>query len=877
VGRITQASASLLARWVSFIGRHPAAVLAVAMLLTAGTLFYTVGHFEIDADADKLVSKELPFRKTETAFYRAFPQLGDTLLVVIQGETPEAAQGAARLGEGRLKEKSHLFRSIYYPGGDDFFRRNGLLYLSTGELDDLADRLASSQALLALLARDPSLRGLFSVLEQALGRNEDMAGEGLSPLLEKMAGTFREAAAGRPSRISWERLLGDGEAPSGAAREMLVLQPVLDEQELMPAEAAMRAVNEAIRDIKNTPGLTVSLTGDVALARENLLVVRRAAGFAALASLLLVTMALFAGLGSWRLVLASVLALLTGLILTTAFALFFVGRLNIISITFAVLFIGLGIDYSIQTCLRYQELRGAGEGRDEALQGTARGVGNSLLLCAVTTSVGFFAFVPTAYAGVSELGLISGTGMFINFFVNVTVLPALLALMRLRRKREGYLVSVTEKVSRLPYRHSRRIIIAVVVLGLGAAVFVPRARFDYNPLNLYDPHAESVMAMKELFREPGLAPWTADVVARSEKEAASLARQFEGSEQVKRAVTVVDFVPERQAEKLETISEMSLFMPPVPRSITRLSMGEYDKALSSFRESLDGFLARGGADAALRKAALSLRDALEDFQGSLDGRDAGRAFGQVQEALLGNLPPALENLRTSLGARRVGQEDLPPALLRRYVTPDGRYRVEVFPEKDVSHIDNLKEFVSAARGISPEVTGPPVVIVETGRAIVSSFKEATFLALGGIAVLLLLLFWNVLAAGLVLFPLLLAILYTIASSVLLGVSFNYANIIVIPLLLGVGVDYGVHFVHRFQVEQSGDFNMLRTSTARGVLFSALTTILSFISLASTSHRGMASMGILLSLCMGFLIVCTLVALPPLLGLAHGRIGRPRAE
>jgi len=240
----------------------------------------------------------------------------------------------------------------------------------------------------------------------------------------------------------------------------------------------------------------------------------------------------------------------------------------------------------------------------------------------------------------------------------------------------------------------------------------------------------------------------------------------------------------------------------------------------------------------------------------------------VENAMLGHLPLLLDNLKTSLTADEFDETDLPVELTERYKYIDGRYRVQVIPSENITDRQAHERFVNAVYSRAPNATDAPVVILETGRTIISSFRQATLSALLVITLFLFIILRSLRGTLLILVPLLLSVMLTAATSVILNLPLNYANVIVVPLLLGIGVDNGIHFIHRFRSEPPEHGNMLKTSTSRSVFFSSLTTIVSFSSLSFSAHRGTASMGQLLTICMVFLIINTMVLLPSLLKLVY---------
>ncbi|MCK5427126.1 MAG: MMPL family transporter, partial [Thermodesulfovibrionia bacterium] len=455
----------LLEQWVHFVNRYPFLVLGISVILIGMVLIPTIKNFNINTDFNTLVSQDKPFRKMKKEFNDAFPQFTDTLVIVIDAHTLELSMRAHDQLAHSLNMETDLFKTVYQPGGGDFFKKNGLLYKSTDELEDVADNLADVQPFLALISEDLSLRGLFSVLQKAMNGDNDteIREEELSVVFNRMGKAFESVLQGRPYHLSWQEIMSDEQPSRLDLRKFIILQPHLDSRKISSLKEALSAVRRIAKELNldEEHGVTIRITGPAALKYENLMTVRKSVGLASLVSLFLVSITLYLGLGSCRLVFASLATLMCGLILTTGFAIASIGHLNLISVTFAVLFIGLGIDYSIQLCLRYKELIESGLSCGDAIAGSARGVGKSLLLCSITTSIGFFAFIPTAYAGVSELGLISGTGMFINLFVNLTILPALLSVIPLKKGR-SFPFSVGTTVSLLPSRYARAITVSAL-------------------------------------------------------------------------------------------------------------------------------------------------------------------------------------------------------------------------------------------------------------------------------------------------------------------------------------------------------------------------------------------------------------------------------
>lgn len=852
-----------LVAWVGAARRGAALVVVLALGFTAASVFYIAGNLGLNTSTADMLSRELPFRQRQREFKAAFPQFSNNILVVIDGANADLAEDAAEALEAWLKDKPDLFIEVYRPGGGDFFARNGLMYLDSDELGDLTDRLADAQPLMTELARDPSLRGFLAVLGLAVDEVIDgiEAPSGLVTVFERVAESAEARAAGAPGRLSWSELMRGGEADAADRRRFIIVQPKLDFSKLLPAGPALRAIRDAGADLGfgGSSGVRLRLTGSAALSQEEMESVKAGASLAGLISLALVAALLIWGLGSLRLVAAALLTLAAGLVWTAAFAALAIGHLNLISVAFAVLFIGLGIDFGIHFCLRYREAVLAGAMHAEALALAAAEVGGALSLATVAAAIGFFSFFPTAFVGVSELGVISGGGMFIALFANLTLLPALLTLMPLKPGTGGAEQAYARAFEGLIQRHSRLITRGALVLAAAALATLPFVRFDFDPLNLRDPATESVATLLELERESGRAPYTIEVLTADLDAAGALARRLEDLPEVDHALTLHDFVPSDQDEKLDMIDQAALFLSPLlmePERMAPPSAEERRQALVDFRAKL-GRLAGSDAAGPLARPARRLDDALAGFETGAGHEERLRG---LEHALVASLPKRLDALRRSLEAAPVSLAELPPDLRRRRLTADGRARVQVFPEEDIRDPVLLRRFTDAVRAVTPAATATPIIIVEAGKAVVTAFQQATAGALVLIALLLLVLLRSPRDTAFVLAPLALAALLTVATTVLVGMPFNFANVIVLPLLLGLGVASGVHLMLRHR--RGG--GLLRTSTPRAVMFSALTTVGSFGSLAISSHRGTSSMGLLLTIALIYTLICSLLVLPAML-------------
>ncbi len=858
--------------WIRFVITHARSLLAVSLTITCVLLFFTVKNFKINTDLTKMIAEDLPFRQVVQQYHADFPELVGTILVVVEGKTPEDVSRARDLLAERLRKEKATFRYVYTPGSGTFWAKNGLLYLNDKELEQQGDTLMEMQPFLALLSQDFSLAGLFSVLKQIVTSPDISLAENtrLLQLFRELTDVIADVEQGKTKDMSWQQLMLANKKFSHN-KQFILLQPELNYQTVNPAKKAVTLIRQTASSLhlEKRYGIHIGITGKPVINYEDLRSVRRDITTASIVSFILVGIILYLGLGSARLVFAGLTTLLVGLAWTIAFAILVVGRLNMISVTFVVLFIGLGIDYGIQICLRYRELLSRGLPHRDGVAEAVRSTGNTLLLCAISTAIGFYAFVPTAYVGASELGLISGTGMFFILLASVSILPAIMFLLP-EKKNFTLALSFGTSIARLLIKYPLPIVVTAAVAALASMALLPKVSFDTNPFHMSDQRSEPIRVVMQLFDDEQTSPWTISITAVNRKKAEQLAARLRKLPEVRSVLTLDSFIPKNQEEKLGQIEDMGLVLPPVAQQKVNPDNGQYQRdkqALDDFIKALDKRKKNENQTPEVVTTITQLATTLHTFSKLLTVPGGnGRLLDRLNQALLPNLSLLLKRMHTLTEAEPVKIADLPAALTTRYRSKSGRYRVQVFPKHDLRNLKNLKQFVNAVTKIAPTATDQPVTVLMAGKTIVSAFRTASLLALVLIAVFLRLVMNSWREVMLVLVPLLLALCYTMAIAVLLGIPFNFANIIIVPLLLGIGVDSGIHVIQRIKELSGINTHILETSTARAVLFSSLTTIMSFGTLSFMHHAGTAGMGKLLTISVAMMIISTLLILPAYLEL-----------
>ena len=838
-------------------------VIIVSSLLAIASVVYAAKHFGINTDINTLISPDLPWRQREIAFDRAFPQHLRSILIVVDAPTPELATEATSALVERLRNNKESFDSIAQPGGGEFFRKNGLLFLPAEETEKIAGQLTQAEPLIAQLATDPSLRGLVEVLQMGLTgvELEKITLDAMLRPLKVTADIVDAVMTKKPVHFSWQELLaGEGGGEANSKRKFIDVQPKLDFTSLQPGHVATAAIRQAVADLKlpQDYGARVRLTGPVAIADEEFATVQEGMIINSLATVLIVLGILYLALKSGRIILAVFLNLVVGLAITAALGFLVVGPLNLISIAFAVLFVGLGVDFGIQYSVRYRADRYEVDDLDLSLVHAAKHFGAPLTLAAAAVAAGFLSFLPTAYRGVSELGQIAGMGMLVAYLSSVTLLPALLKVINPPGEPEPLGFSWLAPVDAFMERQRIPILIGVAVVSLGGLPLLYFLQFDFNPINLRSAQVESIATFLDLRRDPITGANAISVLAPDLASTRPVAARLSKVPEVAQVRTLDFFVPTDQEKKLAALKvardkiEPS-FKPDAAQKppTDEENVQSLNEVVTSLNEAAEKHKGQGG-DAAKRLAGLLANLA----------KSTPEMREQVAAAFLRPLKTALADLQDLLQAQKVSLIDVPHEIEELWRTADGRARVEVLPKGDPNDNETLRKFARAVLAVESDATGGPISILESGYTIVRAFFEAGAWALIAITILL----WIVLRRFgdvlLTIVPLLLAGVVTLELCVILGMPLNFANIIALPLLLGIGVAFKIYYIMAWRAGQTG---LLQSSLTRAVFYSAATTATAFGSLWLSSHPGTSSMGKLLALSLLTTLAAAVLFQPVLMG------------
>ncbi|HXO71241.1 MAG TPA: MMPL family transporter [Bradyrhizobium sp.] len=837
-------------RIVDFCVRHRWSLIAAGMLLASTATAYDFARFSINTDIESLISEKLPWHQRQIALSNAFPQKG--ISIVVTAPTPENVDRATAALASALSKQKDLFPSIVQADGGDFFERNGLLFKSLPEVRNSLAGLSRAEPFIAGLASDPTLRGVarsLSLVAKGVQAGNIQLEQLVWPL-SLAEGTLKEVLSGGTGQFSWQELLSGRPLQAGSLRRFIEVQPRLDFSALQPGHAATEGIRRTAADLKlgDRYGANVALTGPVPMNDDQFSVIRQSAFRDTSLAVLGVLLILWLALRSWKLILAVVFSLTVGLAVTAALGLAMVGAFNLISIAFFVLFVGLGVDFGIQFSVRYRSERHEQDDLRKALRSTARKAGVPLALAAAATAIGFFSFLPTSYQGLSELGMIAGCGMLIAFLCSITLVPAMLAALNPPGEPASVGFAGLAPLDDFLQRHRAAVIVGTFIAVLAAAPLLFQLSFDFDPVNLQNPASASVKTYRKLQNTVEASGNDAEILLPSLNQADTLAKRLESLPEVSRTLTLSNFIPRDQDAKMAAIRTAAHGLDAAVSPPQRQPAPSDDELIASIRASAADLSKAAdsrtgpGADAAHNVSAL-----LERLAGS-DVSTRGRASA----AFIPPLVHDLDLLRKSLEPQQVTIATLPGDLVRDWMLPDGGARLEVLPKAGGGNTSAPRQFASAVLAAAPSATGPAITLYESGKAVMNAFTEAGVLALGAIAILLFIALRRVVDVLLTLVPLVLAGAVTLEVCALAGIELNFANVVALPLLLGVGVAFKIYYITAWRAGKTG---LLQSTLTRAVVFSAMTNAAAFGSMWSSSYPGMSSMGKLMALA----LLCTMAA------------------
>ncbi len=888
------------------IARFPLLIVCLALIFSAVSILYTRENLEFLTGRDDLMPKNSKFHRD----YRDYRQeFGDQeeIVVVIESENPEKAGRFGRELYDRLSKRPDVFREVFYPYGLPFFQKNGLLFMPYDDLVALSENLVKAEPILKELSVSPSVQTLFTSLTSQMdsymatapgapGSQEQLAS--LSFMLEKLGVGFAQFTKPGGGAFSLDSFfLGSGsdgaesQMAKAARMQIITILPVKDSGSFVPAEKAIAAVRAEIKKIAADPtlaGVTVGLTGVPVLEYEEMATSQRDIALATVLSVILtVILLLFAFRGIVN-AFAAMVSLLVAIALSFGMATLVVGHLNILSMVFAIMLIGIGIEYGIQIVLRYQEEQLKGHLRLESLKTALNRNIWAIVMAAATVAAAFLTFVFTDFKGIAELGIIAAIGIGICVLVTFTVLPAMLVIPIKYGKKNRKIPAVSEVSSGVPtssrsssirrviktvlFGYPRIVLALTILLCLLSLYPLSHVVFDYNLMNLQAKGLESVTYAYKLMKSSENSGYFAVAVAGSPDEAASRTKALEALPTVDHVVSIASFIPEDQDRKLAVLADLRAKLAdikPAPYE-EDLQVMELPAVFEKFRETVERFVQRLEREKLPQaKTAAEFLKTLDRFFATLEKEKDQNALGMLRDFqgnLLEELPEKIATLKSTLNAAPVTSADIPKELRSRFVGSTGKYLLQIAPKKEIFDREPLEAFLNDVRKIEPNATGEPVMVYESMTIMRDSYRGAFLYAFLAIVLILLITFRSVRYSLVGLVPLVVGVLFMVSGMWLFGINFNSANIIVMPLVLGIAIDSGIYIINRYRREGETGYEVIISSTGRGVFYNTLTIMISFGALMVARHQGVFSIGAIMTLGMVACQIAFIITLPAVLAL-----------
>ena len=878
-------------------------LLGVVLAIVAG--IYTFHSLEFKTSRNDLIGRDSDYWRLYSAYAREFHSEED-YVILVEGDHPDRNKAAIdALVQVLLSPQNNphsgddpnaqqfVADDLFYRVDLQAFQRWFLYYLSMEDLTCLKD----FPQLVFVLQHQPNMVGFLHVANESLmqlgmsGPDRKKCTLGFLPMMTTVVGQVGDLAVGNnpPEWHSpWmQAFLGPGDSDKAEEQMqwqgyqtfrhgkmfLLMIHPRVEKG---TAEALHGATVPKLRRIMaeaqvRFPETKIGLTGEPVLDYDETIQSQRDATKATALTLILICILFAVGFHEILRPLMAVVTMVIVLAVCMGYATLSVGHLNMITVTFAVMILGLGIDLGIQFIARYEEELKKGTARAEAVRMTIHHTGPSIITAGVTNAAAFFAMGLSGFRGVIELGIIAGGGMLIATVATMTVLPSLLLLVH--RQDEATQIPAQSMAARVENALLQRpaLTLGICALVTVFAVFIAgRVRFDYNVLNLQSAKAESVKTELNLLHADAESTIFASVVCSNLDEARQLQKRLAQLPAVGSVHSIAEMIPEDQESKIKIIHDIRQSLGTIHFDVAPDDPDEVLKAMGSLRLRAIALAREAGehGDKASLEVLVPLTNALTQAQVKLKVADRSQfpvRLTEYERHFYTDLESQLAII-TNQADRAMTVEDVPSAVRRMFVGKTGKFLVQVFPKEDIWEREPLVKFVHEVQQVAPGVTGTPSGLYEFVDILLRGYIKAALWAFLVITVLIVLDFRNAYAALLTLLPLMVGMVWMVGVMVVGGIDLNPANIMVLPLIVGIGVAYGIYVVQRYRETHEATF--YSKSTGRAVVLSALVTTFAFASLLIGAHRGIRSLGLVMTIGVIACLIAAMALLPALLEIAR---------
>jgi hypothetical protein len=896
---------TLLARvlgWTArMVFRHGKLIIYAQAALFALSVFITVKYLKFDTNRDNLVGQNEKYQHAFLAYKKEFPQQDDLAVVVESENLEKNRQFIERLGAKVLAQPAY-FTNVIFNNDLKMLGRKALLFVPEPDLVELHNQLHGYVPFIEKFGQTTNLVSFFDLInkefrtssQETNAQTESLVGA--LPALERILAQA-DASLHRPGTPPSPGVTALFD-PSGSAETniyvtydkgrlfVLSAQPKTIPPEADPIKTGQDQDNfngECVRLLRKlvaetqleVPGVNAGVTGMPVLDYDEMVQSQKDTMVASIVSLIICSLIFIYGYNETGRPIKATICLIVGLAYTLAFATIVIGHVNILTVTFVPMLVGLAIDFGVHLITRYEEELRHGKTEEAALTTAMVFTGQGIFTGAFTTAGAFLAMYFTRFKGIQEMGLICGGGLAICFVPMMTLLPVL--LLRGRQNVIDHEVGEPRhraQIESLWLKHPRTVLGCTLILCALAATQIHKVRFDYNVLQLQSTSLASVQTEEKLIHSAGQSLLYGVVIADTPSEAVTLEQQITNLPAVASAQTMANYLVENPTNKLRLIGEIKRELAPLrfkkpdlrPVDISDLSVTLY---------SFSGYCAAalnaiGTNEPALSRQFTSLRATTENFRRDMMAPndpavgDNAQQLAAFQQALFNDLRDTFDGLKNQDDSSGLRVEDLPSALRNMFIGVTGKFLVQVYPKKDVWQRANQKEFIDQVRTVYPALTGMPVQLYEYTELLKESYIQAAEYSLAAIVVLILFHFRNLSSVVLSLAPVAIGSVWLGGMMGCFHVALNPANIMILPLVIGIGVTNGIHILNRYAEEQHP--SILARSTGKAVFVSGLTAIAGFGSLILAKDRGIHSLGVVMAAGVTACMIAALTFLPTLLNL-----------
>jgi hopanoid biosynthesis associated RND transporter like protein HpnN len=872
--------------------KRPALFFWPQFVLMVLCIWYTVANLEFLTSRNDLVGGDKQYHKVYLEFKKEFP-VQDDLVVVVESENMERnRQFVERLG--KKLEKDTNFASVFYKGDLVNMGPKALLFLPEDALRDLHKTLQDYRPFLVQFTKATNLVSLFDLVNtqfRTASREENAQNRALVkalPALERIIAHASDSLTrpGVPPSPGVNALFeGGAEAERqmyityGDGRIFLLTAQARNEK---LNEQAVKRIRELISETQlEVPGLNVGLTGEPVLEVDEMVQSQRDSTIATIVSLVIVALIFIYGYHETGRPLKATACLLVGLAYTMAFTTLTVGHLNILTITFVPILIGLAIDFGVHLITRYEEELRRGRSQQVALEKSMVNTGMGIFTGAFTTAGAFFAMAAADFKGIREMGIICGGGMLVCLVPMMTLLPAWLLRGRQNvldvqlgdklERETAFEVDRRARIENFWLRRPMAVSIVVAVLSIASLLAARRVFFDYNLLHMQSVGLPAVIYQDKLIDSSQRPVLFAAVVAKDLTQATNLISQITNLPTVAAVESMAPYLTEPQEQKLELLTDIKRVAAEIQFQAVDMEPADV-RELTQTLWSLHGYTGLAANEVKkdepeLHKQLVSLRSVISSLLQRMlvgDKKAIAEKLGDFQQSLFIDVRETFESIRDQDNSGPLRAEDLPDPLRNRFVGISGKQLLQVYPKENVWERHAQEAFIRDLRKIDEMVTGTPVQLYEYTTLLKQSFEQAALYSLGAIAILVYIHFRKLSCVVLALFPVGIGFLWLLGVMGAFNIPFNPANVMTLPLMVGIGVTNGIHILNRFAEEQHP--SILARSTGKAVLVSGLTTIAGFGSLVIAEHQGIRSLGIIMATGVTTCMIVGLTFLPAILNL-----------